>query len=90
MKKLTFNVRTQGSQSEFRPSAPYDPLNPPPDGVPPITLKDIAKLRTESQFIPFIVSITLRAEQSPMGLPLLNPAEAKNLVEILDNVRLPL
>jgi len=59
----------------------------PPD-FPPITPEDLAKLGVESQLIPFVVSTTLRAEQSPNGSPPLSPADAENLIEILDKVRL--
>lgn len=76
------------AQSESQTLAFYDPLSPSLD-FPPIAPKDIARLRVESQLIPFIVFATLRAEQSPNGLPPLSPAEAKNLVEILDKVYLP-
>ena len=55
---------------------------------PPITAEDLLKLGVESQLIPFIVSTTLQAEQSPSGSPRLSPAEAENLVEILDKVSL--
>ena len=44
------------------------------------------KLGVESRLIPFIVSTTLRAEQSPNGSLLLSRVEAGNLVEILDKV----
>ena len=54
---------------------------------PPISPEDLVKLGVEAQLIPFIVSATLRAEQSPNGSPPLTPAEAENLVEILDKVR---
>jgi len=53
---------------------------------PPIAAEDLAKLGIESRLIPFIVSTTLRAEQSPNGSPPLSPAEAENLVEVLDKV----
>ena len=57
---------------------------------PPIAAEDLVRLGVESQLIPFIVSTTLRAEQSPNGSPPLSPKEAENLVEILDKVRLHL
>ena len=44
------------------------------------------KLGIEAQLIPFIVSATLRVEQSPNVSPPLSPLEAENLVEILDKV----
>lgn len=43
-------------------------------------------MKLDAQLIPFIVSTTLRAEQSPGGPPPLSPADAVNLVEILDKV----
>ena len=56
---------------------------------PPIAAEDLVKLGVESRLIPFIVSTTLWAEQSPSssGSPTLSPTEAKNLVETLDKVR---
>ena len=54
---------------------------------PPIAEEDLVKLGVASQLIPFIVSTTLWAEQSPNASPPLSPAEAENLVETLDKVR---
>ena len=53
---------------------------------PPIAAEDLVKLGVESRLIPFIVSSTVWAEQSPNGSPPLSPAEAENLVETLDKV----
>ena len=58
----------------------------PPD-YPPIASEDLVKLGVESQFIPFIVSATQWAEQSPDGPPPLNTTEAEGIIEILDKVR---
>ena len=55
---------------------------------PPIATEDLVKLGVESRLIPFIVSTTLQVEQSLNGGPSLSPAEAENLVEILDKVRI--
>ena len=55
---------------------------------PPIAAEDLVKLGIESRLIPFIVSTTVLAEKSPNGSPSLSPAEAENLVEVLDKVRL--
>ena len=84
-------VRMQVPQSESQP--PRTSNNPTekqiaPPHFPPIS-EDLVKLRAETQFIPFIISTTLRAEESPNGLPPLSLAEAQDLIEILDNVRLP-
>ncbi|KAF9647766.1 kinase-like protein, partial [Thelephora ganbajun] len=57
-----------------------------PQDFPPIAADDLMKLGVEPQLIPFVVSTTLRAEQSPSGSPVLTPIEAGNLVEILDKV----
>jgi len=57
---------------------------------PPITAEDLAKLGIESRLIPFIVSTTLQAGQSPNDLPPPSPTEADNLVEVLDKVCLHL
>ena len=54
----------------------------------PLAAEDLVKLGVESRLIPFVVSTTLRAEQSLDGVPSLSPAEARDLVEILDKVRL--
>ena len=81
----------QSSQSESypipSPAQPIDEKIHSPDH-PPIAAEDLVKLGVESRLIPFIVSTTLRAEQSPNGSPPLSPAEAGDLVEILDKVRL--
>ena len=45
-------------------------------------------LGIESHLIPFAISAASRAEQSLTDSPALTPAEAKDLVEILDKVRL--
>ena len=45
------------------------------------------RLEVEPRLIPFIVATTQRAEQSSGGEPQLTPAEAENLIEILDEVR---
>ena len=83
---------TQVPQSESRSSLlqtrPADEENPSPD-LPPIAREDLAKLGVDPEFIPLIVSATLRIEQSPDGSSQLSPVEAENLVEILDKVRLP-
>jgi len=68
----------------FRRHPAYKETNSP--DYPPIAAEDLAKLGIESRLIPFIVSTTLRAEQSPNGSPPLIPAEAENLVEVLDKV----
>jgi len=57
---------------------------------PPITPEDLTKLGVALQLIPFIVSTTLRAEESPNGSPALSPGDAGTLVEILDKVCLPM
>ena len=79
----------QGSQGESHSKlwSEWPTDDDTPDN-PPIAAEDLVKLGVESQLIPFIVSTTLRAEQSPSGSPPLSPAEAENLVEILDKVRL--
>ena len=58
------------------------------EDLPPIADEDLAKFGVESQLIPFIISITLRAEQSPNNSTRLTPAEAECLVEVLDKVHL--
>ena len=57
--------------------------------LPPIAPEDLAGLGVEPQLIPFILSTILHAENLPSGSSTLNPAEAENLVEALDKVRLP-
>ena len=54
---------------------------------PPIVAEDLVKLGVESRFIPFVVSATQWAEQSPNGSPPLSTTEAESIVEILDKVR---
>jgi len=79
---------TQGPQGELPPPArprPTDEENPSPD-FPPIAAEDLAKMGVEPRLIPFVVSATLRVEQSTDASSPLTPAEAENLVEILDNV----
>ena len=58
-----------------------------PLDYPPIASEDLVKLGVESRFIPFFVSATQWAEQSPNGPPPLNTTEAEDIVEILDKVR---
>ena len=53
----------------------------------PIFAEDLVKLGVESRFIPFVVSETQWAEQSPNGSPPPSTAEAESVVEILDKVR---
>ena len=63
--------------------------NGPSLDSPSIVPEDLTRLGVESQLIPFIISTTLRVEQSPNGSPPLSPVEVENLVETLDKVRLP-
>ena len=72
------------SNSSSRRDPTHKETNSP--DYPPIAAEDLAKLGIESRLIPFIVSTTLRAEQSPNGSPPLSSAEAENLVEVLDKV----
>jgi hypothetical protein len=53
---------------------------------PPIASEDLRKLGVESRFIPFFVSATQWAEQSPNGSPPLGTTEAESIVEILDKL----
>jgi len=89
--KGDMSARTKATQSEFRSPPlwawPTDEGSSP--GLTPKVSEELAKLRTESQLIPFILSTTLRAEQSPNGSPPLSPVGAGNIVEILDKVRFP-
>ena len=79
----------QSSQSASYPKSslmrPIDNGIHPPD-YPPIASEDLVKLGVESRFIPFFVSATQWAEQSPNGSPPLNTTEAEGIVEILDKV----
>jgi hypothetical protein len=83
---------TQNSQSEphSKPSSVGMTTNKEIHSLdyPPIAEEDLVELGVESRLIPFIVSTTLRVEQSPNDPPLLSPAEAEDLVETLDKVRL--
>jgi hypothetical protein len=54
-----------------------------------MTDEDFARLEVDPQLIPFAVSTAQRAERSSSGEPQLTPAEAENLVEILDRVSPP-
>ena len=70
---------------------PTDEERPSLD-LPPIASEDLAKFGVDPQLIPFIISTTLQIEQSHNGSPSppLSPAEAEDLIEILDRVRLTL
>ncbi|KAF9645420.1 kinase-like protein [Thelephora ganbajun] len=57
-----------------------------PQNSPPIVVEDLVNLGVEPQFIPFIISTILQAEQLSSESPPLTPTEAENLVEILDKV----
>lgn len=59
------------------------------ENLPPIAHEDLVKLGVESRSVPSLISTMLRAEHSPNGPPPLDPAEAENLVDILDKVLLP-
>ena len=60
-------------------------------GLPPIVSEDLAGLGVD-HLIPFFISTTLQIERSRDGSPPppLSPAEAEDLIEILDKVRLTL
>ena len=72
---------------EFRVGSTDEETSLP--GFHPIAPEDTAELGVESRLIPFVISTALRAGQSPNGSPPLSPAEAENVVEILDKVRPP-
>ena len=59
--------------------------------LPPIASEDLAGFRV-GHLIPFFISTTLQIERSRDGSPPppLSPAEAEDLIEILDKVRLTL
>jgi len=57
-------------------------------GLPLVAPEDLMNLGIDPEFIPFIISTTLRDEKSPDISPPLNPAEAENLVESLHKVYL--
>jgi hypothetical protein len=57
--------------------------------LPPIAPEDLEKFGVESRLIPSFVSIFSQVEQSSDALPSLSQAEKENLVEILDQVKLP-
>ena len=73
---------SQFPQSRVRPAY----MESPSQGILPITPEDLAKIGADAQLIPFIVSMILRAEQSPSGSPPLSTAEAEKLIDILDKV----
>ena len=59
--------------------------------LPPIASEDLAGFGVD-HLIPFFISTTLQIERSRDGSPPppLSPAEAEDLIEILDKVRLTL
>ena len=56
--------------------------------LPPTAREDLTNLGVEPRFISFIISTTLRDEQSPDSSPLLSSTEAENLAETLHKAHL--